>query len=114
MIILFFGATYCLSLRDRLRCERRGRSSSIVTLTPSIRQRYGLASIVGSSHKKNHPPFDRKEEGNFRNHNWSDSGKLKIVSWQQFKRNKNQLFMVSILELIEFESAQQYKKVNRE
>ena len=52
MIILFFSATYCVSLRDRLRCERRGRSSSIVTLTPSVRQRYGLASIVGSSHKK--------------------------------------------------------------
>ena len=52
MIILFFSATYCVSLRDRLRCERRGRSSSIVTLTPSVRQRYGLASIVGISHKK--------------------------------------------------------------
>ena len=36
------------------------------------------------------------------------------MSWQQFKRNKNQSFMVSMLELIEFESAQQYKKVNRE
>ena len=38
--------------RCYLLCERRGRSSSIVTLTPSVRQRYGLASIGGSSHKK--------------------------------------------------------------